>query len=46
MIKLVVSNQKGSIGKTTTAIALARCMADRGLRRRFSSIVTRRAQLR
>ncbi len=32
MIRLTVSNQRGGVGKTTTAVTLARCFADRGMR--------------
>ena len=32
MIRLVVSNQRGGVAKTTTAVTLARCFADRGLK--------------
>lgn len=32
MIRIVVSNQRGGVAKTTTAVTLARCFADRGLR--------------
>ncbi len=32
MIRIVVSNQRGGVAKTTTAVNLARCFADRGMR--------------
>jgi chromosome partitioning protein len=32
MMKLTVSNQRGGVGKTTTALTLARCYADSGKR--------------
>lgn len=30
MIRLVISNQRGGVAKTTTAVTLARCFADKG----------------
>lgn len=32
MIRMVVGNQRGGVAKTTTAVNLARCFADRGMR--------------
>jgi chromosome partitioning protein len=32
MLRLTVSNQRGGVAKTTTAVTLARCWADEGLR--------------
>jgi chromosome partitioning protein len=32
MIKLVFCNQKGGVSKTTSALCMARCMADKGMR--------------
>jgi chromosome partitioning protein len=32
MIRIVVSNQRGGVAKTTTAVTLARCFSDRGMR--------------
>lgn len=32
MYRLVVTNQRGGVAKTTTAVTLARCFADRGMR--------------
>jgi len=32
MIRLVISNQRGGVAKTTTAICLARCFGERGLK--------------
>jgi len=32
MIRFVVSNQRGGVAKTTTAVTMARCLADRGMR--------------
>ncbi len=32
MIRLTISNQRGGVAKTTTALTLARCFVDRGLR--------------
>jgi len=32
MIRLVISNQRGGVAKTTTAVTLGRCFAEKGLR--------------
>ena len=32
MIRVTVSNQRGGVAKTTTAVTLARCWADDGLK--------------
>jgi len=32
MLKLTIGNQRGGVGKTTTAIAISRCFADQGKR--------------
>lgn len=32
MYRLVVTNQRGGVAKTTSAVTLARCLADRGMR--------------
>ena len=32
MMRMMVGNQRGGVGKTTTALSLARSFADRGLR--------------
>ena len=32
MIKVTVSNQRGGVGKTITALTLSRCLADLGKR--------------
>jgi chromosome partitioning protein len=32
MIRLTISNQRGGVAKTTTALTLARCWADRGMK--------------
>lgn len=32
MIRIVVSNQRGGVAKTTSAVTLARCFADKGLK--------------
>jgi chromosome partitioning protein len=32
VIRLTISNQRGGVGKTTSAVTLARCFADRGMR--------------